>query len=492
MGEPSVDKLLDLLALSGLVEAEQVAEVLRELRGEADGADRSTDLAQRMVDAGLITEWQSRKLLEGRHKGFFLGKYQLLDHLQAGGMSNIYLAEHTVMQRQVAIKVLPKKRVGFSSYLERFIREAQAVASLDHENIVKAYDVNQDGPTYYLVMEFVPGRDLRLVVDQDGPLDFARAAIYVRQAARGLAHAHASGVIHRDMKPANLLVDENDVVKILDLGLARFVDENRASLTVAYDEHVLGTADYLAPEQAVDSHRVDARADIYSLGCSLYFLLTGHPPFPEGSLPRRLMMHQKRAPLSILLERPNAPEGLVWICTKMMAKKPADRYQSANEVVLALSGWLEAYSPSDGSGIDIARSPVKGGSSGRLAAAGALDRDEEIPEAIPVDDKEKPKASGSLSGAITSIATGVQNDGGAANAPSPTAIPAEDEPAPADFLAGAESPAVSRLRAQSPLSTEDAQTQLQREKTLPIWVWVVLAGCCLLTLILALILVLGR
>ena len=515
MAKPSVDRFLDLLAQSGLVEPEQLVPVLREMKAEADGASNaadSTQLAQRLVDAGTLTDWQSQKLLEGRHKGFFLGKYRLLDHLRAGGMSNVYLAEHTLMQRQVAIKVLPKNRVEDSSYLERFQREAQAVASLDHKNIVKAYDVDQEGLNYYLVMEYVRGRDLQIMVNQDGPLEYARAAIYIRQAAQGLAHAHASGLIHRDMKPANLLVDGNDVVKVLDLGLARFTDENRASLTMAYDENVLGTADYLAPEQAIDSHGVDARADIYSLGCSLYFLLTGHPPFPEGSLPRRLMMHQKHAPRSISKERPDAPDGLVAICTKMMAKKPADRYRSTDEVVWALTDWLEAYSPPDGSAIDLARPTVKGGSSGRLTAAPEAMLDECIPEVIPVVDEDQPADSGLLDGATATGETDIQSDAATVQArrqlgsstfaaadsspsqetPLPIAEPIEDHPAPVDFMAGAESPAVSRLRAQAHLTPQDVETYRQQEKSLPIWVWGVLGGCCLLTLILSLILILSR
>ena len=181
-------------------------------------------------------------------------------------------------------------------------------------------------------MEYVEGRDLQKIVHDDGPLDYVRAADYIRQAAEGLAHAHQAGLIHRDVKPANLLVDPAGVVKVLDLGFARFDDESNASLTVIHDENVLGTADYLAPEQAVDSHGVDGRADIYSLGCSLYFLLTGHPPFPDGTLGQRLMKHQKEPPPDIREDRPDAPPDLIAICLKMMAKRPQQRQQSMAEV----------------------------------------------------------------------------------------------------------------------------------------------------------------
>jgi serine/threonine protein kinase len=344
MGKPTVDVFLDLVRRSGLVDKGQIDAALLKLEDQPDGRfPTDTDVvADGLVQSGLITRWQADRLLEGRHRGFFLGKYKLLDHLGTGGMSSVYLAEHVLMQRRVAIKVLPKDRVTDSSYLARFHREAQAAAALDHRNIVRAYDVDNEGNTHYLVMEYIEGRNLHFVVKEDGPLEYATAAEYIRQAAEGLAHAHQAGLIHRDVKPANLLVDPKNVVKVLDLGLARFTDEGKNSLTVRFDENVLGTADYLAPEQAVDSHSVDARADIYGLGCSLYYLLTGHAPFPDGTLPQRLAMHQRQTPPSILLDRPDAPQELVDICAKMMAKKPDQRQQSADEVAKDLARWLVA------------------------------------------------------------------------------------------------------------------------------------------------------
>lgn len=338
----SVDAFLDLVRRSGLVEEDTLNNLLEDLTRRSEGAvgPEAEGLAHKLVEAGQITRWQSERLLEGRYKGFFLKKYKLLDLLGTGGMSNVYLAEHVLMQRRVAIKVLPKHRVKDTSYLQRFYREARAAASLDHRNIVRAYDVDNDGEMHYLVMEYIEGRDLQRIVKKDGPLDCLTAADYLRQAGEGLVHAHDAGLIHRDVKPANLIVDHRNVVKVMDLGLARFTEEDRASLTVAYDENVLGTADYLAPEQAMDSHRVDVRADIYSLGCVLYYLLTGHPPFPDGSLPQRLMMHQKKPPPSIYKDRPDAPAELVDICLKMIAKKPDQRYVSMHKVVQALAEWL--------------------------------------------------------------------------------------------------------------------------------------------------------
>jgi eukaryotic-like serine/threonine-protein kinase len=355
MPKPTVDTFLDLVQRSGLVEKDQLDVVMLDLKhaaGDQPVADVDV-VVNRLIQEKLITRWQASRLLEGRYKGFFLNKYKLLDHLGTGGMSRVFLGEHVLMQRRVAIKVLPKDRVQDSSYLARFHREAQAAASLDHRNIVRAYDVDNLGDLHYLVMEYVEGRDLSQIVKNSGALKFAVAADFIRQAAEGLAHAHQSGLIHRDVKPANLLVDQKNVVKILDLGLARFTAEDKASLTLAFDENVLGTADYLAPEQAIDSHGVDARADIYGLGCTFYFVLTGHPPFVGGTLPQRLIMHQKETPPSILVDRPDAPPELVEICLKMLAKKPADRYQSADEVAKALAGWLAAsrgQKPASGNG----------------------------------------------------------------------------------------------------------------------------------------------
>ena len=235
MAKPNVEGFIDLVRRSGLVEEDQFTAVLQDLTPSSEGESDVDLLANRVVESGLITRWQADKLLEGRHKGFFLGKYKLLDLLGSGGMSHVYLAEHVLMQRRVAIKVLPKNRVEDSSYLARFHREAQAAAALDHPNIVRAYDVDNDGNNHYIVMEYVEGRDLQHIVKDDGPLDYVTAADYTRQAAEGLAHAHGAGLIHRDVKPANLLVNRKEVVKVLDLGLARFTGEDKASLTVAYD-----------------------------------------------------------------------------------------------------------------------------------------------------------------------------------------------------------------------------------------------------------------
>ncbi len=335
---------------SGLIDADRVDSVLAELIQAGVNNNDSCALAAAMVDRKILTEWQSEKLLQGRHKGFILGRYRLLSLLGAGEMSAVYLAEHIMMERRCAIKVLPANKVQDTSYLGRFHREARAVAAMNHMNIVRAYDVDKQTESgtdiHFLVMEYVEGRNVEQVVKDQGPLDYIAAVDTIRQAADGLGHAHHLGMVHRDVKPGNLLIDNTGVVKLLDLGLARFFkSDDEESLTIKHDEKVLGTADYLAPEQAVDSHQVDARADIYSLGCTMYFALTGHPPFTDGTLVQRLLAHQTKTPPSVSYERPDIEPSLLEILDKMMAKKTSDRYQTAAEVSEALSRWLIEHAP---------------------------------------------------------------------------------------------------------------------------------------------------
>ncbi|MBM4076672.1 MAG: serine/threonine protein kinase, partial [Planctomycetes bacterium] len=227
----------------------------------------------------------------------------------------------------------------------------KAVASMNHVNIVRAYDVDKQTESgtdiHFLVMEYVEGKNLEQIVKDQGALDYITAVDAIRQAADGLAHAHQLGMVHRDVKPGNLLIDANGIVRLLDLGLARFFKSTEEeSLTIKHDEKVLGTADYLAPEQAIDSHQVDSRADIYSLGCTLYFALTGHPPFTDGTLVQRLLAHQTKSPPSVRYERPDIDDSLLSILDKMMAKKTSDRFQTANDVSETLSRWLIQNAPS--------------------------------------------------------------------------------------------------------------------------------------------------
>ena len=330
---------------SGLIETSVLDSVLTELEKSGKSLSTAEEISDLLIERELITRWQAEKLLLGKFKGFVLGRYRLLELLGRGEMSSIYLAEHMMMKRRCAIKVLPASKVKDTSYLGRFQREAQAVAALNHNNIVRAYDVDMEREAgteiHFLVMEYVKGKDLEKLRDEKTDLTVVRAADYIRQAASGLAHAHEAGLIHRDIKPSNLLVDDSGSIKILDMGLARFFKEHEEeSLTIKHDEKVLGTADYLAPEQAVDSHAVDERADIYALGCTFYFTLTGQPPFTDGTLVQRLLAHQTKAPPSIRSRREDVPESLTNIIEKMMQKSKEARYQSAAEVEKAISKWL--------------------------------------------------------------------------------------------------------------------------------------------------------
>lgn len=340
----STERFVEIVRKSELVEPKKLDKLLGKIRELSDGQLPGSPkrLARVMEKRGLITRWHADKLLAGKYRGFTIGRYKLLGHIGTGGMSSVYLAEHLAMGDRRAIKVLPKSRVADATYLARFQLEAKAIASLSHPNIVSAYDIDNEGDVHFIVMEYVDGLDLQQLVRRDGPLDFSNAADIIAQSARGLAHAHDKGVIHRDIKPANLLVDEKGIVRLLDMGLALVSAGDEQSLTVANNENVLGTADYLAPEQALNSHGVDHRADIYGLGCTMYFLLTGSPPFSDGTLAQRIARHQTEMPPPIKSRRPDCPGEIDGIVVKMIQKDPAYRYQTAGEIADRLQRFVDA------------------------------------------------------------------------------------------------------------------------------------------------------
>ncbi len=347
MAISTADSLLAVIEKSKLLEPEQ----LEKVRKAAQGARDARALAKALIKQDLLTRWQAGQLLAGR-AAFHLGKYRLMDLLGRGGMGSVFLARHTMMNRPVALKIIAKHLGTSQANLDRFFSEARAVAALNHPNIVHAYSIDNEGERYYMVMEFVEGQDLQRMVEEQGPVDFQHAADYIRQAAEGLAHAHTNDIIHCDIKPANLLVNPQGVVKILDMGMARLIaaDGNNGET----DEGLLGTVDYMSPELAMRNPDLDPRTDIYSLGCTFYFLLTGHPPFPEGTLAERIVKHQTQQPSAIADQRPDTPSELIEICEKMMAKKPEDRFQSAGEISHLLDDWrlperpLKSAKPVDG------------------------------------------------------------------------------------------------------------------------------------------------
>lgn len=272
--------------------------------------------------------------------GSMLGEYLLLDQLGSSRSGPVFKAQHRTMGRVVAIKLLSQSRATREK-LERFRRKVKVLGRLNHPNLVAAFDAGQREGIHYLIMEYVDGQDLRTLVQQQGPLPVERALDYVAQAAAGLGYAHAHGVFHRNVKPSNLLVDQRGVVKVIGLGLARITPGPLApdeSLNEEITRHgrVLGTAEYMAPEQALDSHHVDARADIYSLGCVLYTLLAGHPPYPART-PREQILAHRESPIPLLqAERIDIPPALDAILQKMLAKNPDDRYASMDDVIAAL------------------------------------------------------------------------------------------------------------------------------------------------------------
>ena len=335
----------DLVRKSGVLEEQRLDAYTQKLRADKVLPADPTRAAALLVRDGLLTGFQAEQILQGKWRRFTIGKYKVLERLGSGGMGSVYLCEHKHMRRRVAVKVLPTAKASDPSSLERFYREAKAIAALDHSNIVHAYDIDQDENLHFIVMEFVDGASLQDIVKQSGPMTPLRAAHYIRQAALGLGHAYERGLIHRDIKPGNLLVDRSGTVKVLDMGLARFFNDEEDILTKKYDDSVLGTADYLAPEQAVDSHDVDVRADIYSLGATFYFLLTGRTPFGDGTVAQKLLWHQTRQPKPVSTLRPDLPSEIVEVVERMMAKEPDKRYQTPQEVADALVPWTATPIP---------------------------------------------------------------------------------------------------------------------------------------------------
>lgn len=320
---------------AGLIELADLKKVVVSLLSESENIARDR-LAAGLIGAGLLTQWQAKKLFAGRGRGYFLGSYKLLRPLGKGGMGVVYLGEHRVMKRAMALKVLSTESALDKRRIERFQSEARAAAQLDHPNIVRAYDFSEDNGRLFIAMEYVEGIDLQLVVQRDGVLAIPAALDAMRQAASGLAHAHGRGIVHRDIKPANLLLRGDGVLKISDMGLARIGWQGEAP-NDAGKSRLLGTSEFLAPEQAMDSRSVDGRADIYSLGCTLYYLLAGKPPYPAATTSQRIAKHQTSAPPDIRAERGDCPPALADLMIRMMAKRPEDRIPSATELLSQLN-----------------------------------------------------------------------------------------------------------------------------------------------------------
>ncbi len=340
----SIDSTGDLvsgLREAGLVEPGQLQELDR------DGLDRFAGagaLGQELVRRGWLTAYQLAEVLQGRGRGLVLGTYVLLEPLGRGGMGEVYKALHRRLHRVVALKIIRPEYLALPDSVHRFQREARAAARLQHAHIVTVYDANQEGATHFLAMEYVAGTDLARLVKQSGPLPPGRACAYVRQAALGLQHAHEQGLVHRDVKPSNLVV-AGGVVKVLDFGLARFAAAPADETALTPADQMVGTPDYIAPEQACNSRQADIRADVFSLGCTLFYLLTGRPAFPGSSYTEKLAARLSGQATPVRALRPDVPPPLEDVLARMMARDPADRYQTPAEAARALEPFAREDGP---------------------------------------------------------------------------------------------------------------------------------------------------
>lgn len=362
------------LEQSPLLQAAQRSELLRVLRKKFQDV---RSLARELINRDWLTPYQVNQLLQGNGAELVMGDYILLERLGEGGMGKVYKARHRRMGRMVALKILRSNLLNNEVAVKRFTREMRAASKLDHPNIVRALDADVIGDSHYLAMEFINGTDLSRLIKRDGPMKPHQACDYIRQAAMGLQHAHEQGLVHRDIKPANLLLSHElerpskngsnefkrpylgkwGVLKILDMGLARIVPQGgfESGTELTQMGVVMGTPDFIAPEQARDSKKTDVRSDLYSLGCTLYYLLTARVPFPQGTVTEKLLHHQLDDPAPVedvrrkqLYIRGMDPKEIKYLSNKvsdivriLMAKKPEDRFQEPKDLVEAISDLLK-------------------------------------------------------------------------------------------------------------------------------------------------------
>ena len=332
-----------LLSKSNLLSAAQLAEAQR----DAAKADPRT-AAVRLVRLGWLTKWQAQQLLAGRSR-LFLGKYKLLESLGQGGMGAVFKAVQPGMERVVALKVMSRAVLHDPAAIARFLREIQAAAALSHEHIVAAYDADKAGDNFFLVMEYVGGQSLKAWIAKHAPLPIDWSCECARQAALGLQHAHEQGMVHRDIKPANLLVVQNDaksppLVKILDMGLARVLTESSQESELTQTGQIMGTPDFIAPEQAISTKSADIRSDIFSLGCTLFQMLTNQLPYTGANVMEKLMVRAMQDAPPLGRFRPDVPTALAQVVARMLAREPRDRYQTPREVVEALTPFAGTIS----------------------------------------------------------------------------------------------------------------------------------------------------
>lgn len=347
---PSIEAFLGYVAESQLLRREEAQRILNE--APLEKRQDSMAAARWFVERDALTKFQAQMLLRGKPKGLVLGDCVVLDLLGRGGMGAVYRAWHRRMERLVAIKVLPPSAARDRQLADRFRREVKAAARLSHPNIVAAYDAGEQHGILYLVMEFVEGQNLAAWIKMRGAMAVAHAVEVVRQAADGLAYAHEQGVIHRDIKPSNLMIESRDggTIKVLDMGLARLGNDapadSNAVTGITRSGMLIGTAEYMAPEQAINVKQVDQRADIYSLGATLYFLLVGRHMYSGNSFLEIVMAHQMLPVPSLRVHRADIPPELEQLFHRLVAKRADDRPQSMREVVAALDRIRDRDLPS--------------------------------------------------------------------------------------------------------------------------------------------------
>jgi serine/threonine protein kinase len=312
----------------------------------AEGQMTAREFAESLVESGILTRWQADRLLVGK-AGFQLGKYRLIDRIGAGGMAVVLKAQQKDLNRTVAIKILARTLLKREDAMKRFFREIHAASVLEHPNIVRALDSDCIDGIPFLVMEYVEGRDLHSIVSQRGPLSIAWSCEFARQAALGLQHAFERDVIHRDIKPANLLVTRRSpadplTVKILDFGLAKFASDTPDTGSITAAHQIFGTVDFISPEQARSARSADIRSDIFSLGCTFYYMLTGRPPFPGETAMEKLTARIADGPIPLRSLRSDVPPELEEVLLKMLARDPVERFQTPVEVALALEPFAAA------------------------------------------------------------------------------------------------------------------------------------------------------
>ena len=337
------EQILESVRQSGLVSEAELASA--SLSIQQDTTRSSRELLAGLVERRALTEFQAEQILAGRGDECVLaGRFRIVELLGAGAMGTVYKATDTKLGRNVAVKVLPAKSVTDSGAVARFRREAMALAKLTHANIVQAFDSGEDRGKHFLVMECVEGTSIAEILRERGRVPPTRAADWAYQAALGLAHAHGRGLIHRDLKPSNLFVTTAGQLKILDLGLARFLSDQVGDSTLTREGVGLGTPDYMPPEQYLNARHADGRSDIYALGCTLYHTIAGQVPFPGSSMTEKYAAHESKEPQPLEEACPEVPAGLAIAVRRMMAKRPADRFQSAREVADALAPYVAGSS----------------------------------------------------------------------------------------------------------------------------------------------------